>query len=226
MDLLNNHEKKIIELIIEKDRTLSEISKLIGLSKPATSKYLKKLEEQGILKSTYKINREGRIISYSLKPFHILFSINPDDRTIIYLKADDPFNVDYISLGYISQKEFRDEVKEYLSEVTKVDFDRYIIILYGSVAKGSAHRKSDIDLLFLKENWMKEDKEKILRLLANSSSRCNHKVNPVFKTIKEFNSLDEGLRKEIKDYGIILYEKGKRWNQIKQEMRRYKTITI
>ena len=225
MELLNEYEKRILELLIEEDRTLSEISKELGLSKPATSKYLKKLEEEGVIEGSYERNREGRVVRYSLKPFHILLSIDPEERILVYLEADASFDVNYPSLGYIPQKEFREEVKEYLSEVIKAGFDRYMVVLYGSVAKGSAHRKSDIDLLFLKENWSKRDKEKVLGLLANSSNKCSHKVNPVFKTVKEFDDLDEGLKKEIKEYGIILYDRGKGWIRIKQGMRRYKIIT-
>ena len=43
MELLNKYEKKIIEILIRNDKTLSEISAVIGISKPATSKHLKKL---------------------------------------------------------------------------------------------------------------------------------------------------------------------------------------
>jgi len=226
MELLNDYEKRIIELIAERDRTLTEISKELGLSKPATSKYLKKLEEQGIIRGRYERNREGRVICYALEGFHILFSVDPGNRAIVYLKADEPFDAEYPFLGYIPQKEFREEVRRYLSEVTRADFDKYMIILYGSVAKGSAHRKSDIDLLFLKEEWSGKDKGKILTLLANASEKCNHKANPVFKTIEEFDRLDESLKREIKEWGIVLYERGEGWNQIKQKMKRYRSITI
>ena len=38
--------------------------------------------------------------------------------------------------------------------------------------------------------------------------------------------MDKTLKKEIKDNGIIIYKKGKQWNEIKQELRRYKSIMI
>ena len=226
MELLNDYEKRILELLIEKDRTLSEISEELGLSKPATSKYLKRLEEEGVIEGSYERNREGRIVRYSLKPFHILLSVDPEERILVYLKANESLDVSYPFLGYIAQREFRREIKEYLSEVARAGFDKCMVVLYGSVAKGTAHRKSDIDLLFLKDSWSKREKERILGLLANSSNKCSHKVDPIFKTVKEFDDLDKSLKREINEYGIILYEKGKGWTQIKQKMRRYKTITI
>ena len=38
--------------------------------------------------------------------------------------------------------------------------------------------------------------------------------------------MDRTLKKEIRDNGIIIYEKGEQWGKIKQELRKYKTITI
>jgi len=226
MDLLSDYEKRILNLIANGKATLTEISREIGLSKPATSKYLKKLEEQGIIKGGYERSKEGRIIRYRLRGFHILFSVNSVEGTIVYIRADEPFDRNFPFLGFIPQKDFRREVREYLSEVVKANFDRWMIILYGSVAKGSAHRKSDIDLLFLKESWSKKEKEEILRLLAGAAERCRYRVDPSFVTPEEFNQMNESLKKEIKEHGIILYEKGEEWNGIKREMRRYRNITI
>ena len=135
-------------------------------------------------------------------------------------------DANHIYLGYIQQKEFRDEVKKYLKEINKVDFEKYMIILYGSVAQGSAHRKSDIDLLFLKESWSKKEKDQILEKIAIISNKCDHMAKPLFKSVKEFEEMDKTLRKQIKENGIILYEKGTQWGRIKQQLIRYKIITI
>jgi len=226
MELLNKYEKQIIEQLIESDKTLSEISEELGISKPATSKHLKKLEEQNIIKGTYERNSIGRTIKYCLQPFHIVFSIDPINKSIIGFKANEPLDTNHIYLGYIQQKEFREEVKNYLKEIKNVDFENFIIILYGSVVQGSAHRKSDIDLLFLKESWSKKDKDQILEKIAIISNKCNHPAKPLFKSTKEFQNMDESLRNQIKENGIILYEKGKQWGRIKQQLQRYKIITI
>ena len=226
MEILNVYEKKIIEMLIERKRTLSQISEKLKLSKPSTSKYLKKLEEKGIVEGEYRRDRNGRSLIYRLRPFHLIFSIDPDKKILIYLKADEPLDIDNIYLGYIPQRDFREEVRKYISEVKKAEIDEFLVILYGSVAKGEGHRKSDIDMLFLKDEWRESDKDRVLNLLAIASSKCKHRINPIFKTIDEFESLDRELKKEINEYGIIVYERGKRWDQIKQKMRRYKSITI
>ena len=111
MELLNKFEKKIIEFLNQNDKTLPEISAAIGITKPATSKYLKKLEEQNIIKGTYERNSIGRTIKYCLQQFQIVFSIDPINKSIIGFKADEPMDINQPYLGYIQQKEFRAEVK-------------------------------------------------------------------------------------------------------------------
>ncbi len=226
MKLFNKYEKQIIELLLQKDITLSEIAAEIKISKPTTSMYLKRLEENGIIKGNYEKNHIGRRIRYSLQPFQIIFSINPEAKTTINFSADSFLDKDFVLLGNISQKEFRSDVKEYLRKIIDFSLEDYLIILYGSVAKGSAHRKSDIDLLILKDKWSKEEQNKILDLIAFASSKCDHQAKPILKSIKEFEKMDKSLQKEIIEHGIILYEKGTQWGRIKHLLKRYKIITI
>jgi len=226
MKLFNKYEKQIIEILLQKDITLSEIAAEIKISRPTTSMYLKRLEKSGIIKGNYEKNHVGRTIRYSLQSFHMIFSINPDTKRTINFIADTYLDEDFVLLGNVSQKEFRLEAKEYLRKIITSSLKEYLVILYGSVAQGLGTRKSDIDLLFLKNNWSKKEKDEILNLIAFASSNCLHQAKPLFKTLKEFQEMDITLQKQIKEQGIILYEKGKEWEKIKNQLKRYKIITI
>jgi predicted transcriptional regulator len=59
-----------------------------------------------------------------------------------------------------------------------------------------------------------------------ATTNINHAKKPLFLSFDEFKNMDKTLKKEIKDNSIIIYEKGKQWNEIKQELRRYKSIII
>ncbi|KYK22230.1 hypothetical protein AYK24_02450 [Thermoplasmatales archaeon SG8-52-4] len=226
MKWLNKYEKQIIELLVQNDKTLSEISAGIGISKPATSKYLNRLEENNLIKGKYEINSTGRSIKYSLQPFQLLLSIDPFNKLIISFKADESLDTSLLYLGYIQQKEFRKDVREYLDKIIKSYLKEYLVILYGSVAQGIGTRKSDIDLLFLKNEWSEKEMDEILDLLANASNSCNHKAKPLFKEVNDFENMGNSFQKQIKEHGIIIYEKGKQWNKIKNQLKRYKIITI
>jgi len=226
MKLFNKYEQQIIEILLHKDKTLSEIAKEIGISKPTTSMYLKRMEQNNVVTGTYEKNHIGRTIRYSLQPIHMIFSIDPELHVAISFIADTTLDEEFIFLGAIPQKEFRKEVKEYLKEITETSFTRFLIILYGSVAQGKGTRKSDIDLLIIKESWSNKDTDQVLQKIAISSNKCDHQIKPLFKSSKEFRYINNTLQKEIKEHGIIIYEKGKQWNTIKQQLNRYKSITI
>ena len=226
MELMSGYQKRIIELLLQGNKTLSELVTELGISKPGASKYLKKLEELKIIKGEYERNYDGRTIRYHLQPFHMVVSIDPDTKTAISFAADDALDEDFFLLGNILQKEFRSEVKEYLKQITSVDFSSYLIVLYGSVAQGSANRKSDIDLLFIKDSWTKDEMGEILDRIVKATTGVNHAAKPLFLILDEFKTMDKALKKEIKDNGIIIYEKGKRWNERKQELKRYTSIMI
>ena len=226
MEIFNSPEKRIIEILLTGDKTLPELSITLGISKPGTSKYLKKLEERRILRGTYEKNVDGRTIRYQLQPFQIVFSINPQLKTVLSFKADDTLDQEFFLLGSILQKEFRKEVKEYLEKLITTSILRYTVILFGSVAQGTASRKSDIDVLLVKESWTKAEKNNILGLFAGAAVNTAHQIKPLFLGYAEFKRMDLTLKKEIKDHGIIIFEKGSPWEAIHQELQRYKSITI
>lgn len=225
MNFFSIPQKRIIELLLTADKTLPELATALGRSKPGTSKYLKKLEELHIVKGTYERNFDGRTIRYHLQPFHMVLSIDPQSKTILSFSADDALDTEFLALGFIPQKEFRDEVKDYLKELQKTDMQRLTVVLYGSVAQGIATRKSDIDILLIKEEWTKNEQNSILRLLADTSEKTAHPAKPLFLSSSEFERMDVVLKKEIKDHGVILFERGSPWETIRKDLRRYTTIT-
>ena len=225
MDLFSAKEKEIINLLITDDKTLSEISEHLGISKPATSKYLKKFTQQKIIRGTYEKTNKGRTIRYHLLPFHLICSIDPETKTIIYVQANQTIDDRFPYLGMIPQKRFRQEVSQYLTALPFLHANHLLIILFGSIAQGNGQRKSDIDLLLIKETWSQKDQDLIYESFAEASIRCKHQISPLFKTTKEFKAMDEEFKKELYTHGIILFSSGRTWQKIVQNMKRYKSIS-
>jgi predicted nucleotidyltransferase len=224
MEIFNPSQKQILELLLTGDKTLPEIASELRISKPGASKYLKELEELRIVKGTYERNTDGRTIRYSIQPFQMVLSIDPQLKIAISYRADDTLDQNFFYLGFVPQKELRSEIKEYLKELTKTTIQQLTVILYGSVAQGTANKKSDIDLLLIKEDWLPTEKNSILRLFADAAERTTHQMKPLFLSYIEFEQMEPTLKKEIKDHGVIIFEKGKPWEKIQQELRRYKSL--
>lgn len=66
---MDNMDSRIIDILKENSRvSASEISRKVGLSVPAVSERIKKLEEQGVIqKYTIKLNEQ--ILGYNIKAF-------------------------------------------------------------------------------------------------------------------------------------------------------------
>jgi len=223
--IFNPSEQLIIEYLLTGEKTLSDIAQKLRFSKPGTSKYLKKLEENGLVKGVYEKTTEGRTVRYHLEPFHCVLSLDPTSKTTLSFVVDDMFDPDFPLLGIITQKEMRSEVKQCLEELRKKQVNDVTVVLYGSVATGSATRKSDIDLLFVKDAWTKQEKEACLDAVADATEKLLHPVKPQFLTVSEFDSMDPVLQKEIKDQGVVVFESGRSWKSIQQRLRRYASIT-
>ena len=65
-----SHEKRLgmLCLISEKERNISELTDLLGISQSLTSQFALKMRDQGILKS----RKEGKEVFYSLQETQIL----------------------------------------------------------------------------------------------------------------------------------------------------------
>ena len=83
------------------------------------------------------------------------------------------------------------------------------IVLFGSYAKGTATKQSDIDLLFIVSNIKdKILRESIERESASYQYSYNIKISPLITDIEEFKKMlkskELNVGKEIKEYGISL----------------------
>jgi predicted nucleotidyltransferase len=100
--------------------------------------------------------------------------------------------------------------KKYVEELTNEEFSKKIIsiVLFGSVARGTADVNSDIDLLILVED--QEDVEPIKSKARNYAERkldISNELVPVVETVEEFReNLENGERfeKNIAKDGIVL----------------------
>ena len=93
------------------------------------------------------------------------------------------------------------------------------IILFGSYAKGTATKSSDIDLLFIVSNIKdKSVRDSIERECASYQYSYNVKISPIITDTEEFRTMlksrEMNVGKEAKEYGIALYGSEQFWRLI------------
>lgn len=95
-----------------------------------------------------------------------------------------------------------------LNKITKVLSsleDVKAVILYGSFARGESTSRSDIDLLILIAE--KKTRKDIQNKIINLEHETGRNIQPLIRTLKEFQKTDTGLLQNIFQEGKALYLK-------------------
>lgn len=97
--------------------------------------------------------------------------------------------------------------------------DIHSIILFGSYAKGTATKTSDIDIFFIISDLKKKSlREAIEQEAASYQYSHNAKISPIISDIHEFKKMlkskELNVGKELREYGIPLYGAEQFWRFI------------
>ncbi len=121
---------------------------------------------------------------------------------------------------YKGNKKLKTILEEIIPKITnQITSSLHSIILFGSHAKRTATKASDIDLLFIVSNIKdKSVREKIERECASYQYSHNVKISPLITDMAEFKKMlkskEMNVGKEVKEYGIALYGSEQFWRLI------------
>ncbi|MCK4366911.1 MAG: ArsR family transcriptional regulator [Thermoplasmata archaeon] len=226
--VLGNTQRRIVEYLTrEGERSLSDITERMNLSKPSVSRHLKELVDSGIVKERKKRTRAGRESLYTPNRFALLLVLNPEARSMVSIETQSRFSLPFLLLEQVKDEEFKEDLEVLLSAISRLKEDErpIAIILFGSVAEGKGTWKSDIDVAILSPTWSKTLKGRVEELISDAGMKTKHQVKPHFLVSQQLEGEESMLVKEIKMSGMIiygdLYGESVPW----KEMERYKSIT-
>ncbi len=172
--------------------TITEIIDVLGIkSRDSFIKLVDSLEDSKIIKTT-RIGKK-RLISINRDVV-----TKPEDATLL-----------------IPQDEYRIIVKEYMTELKKKIKNIHAIILFGSVANGTADRASDIDIFIAVDNPLRAEQaaaEIAKRYLQKAPGRERYSVKLLAESLATLSKIIESKPKEMAKIireGIILYHNEK-----------------
>jgi len=119
-----------------------------------------------------------------------------------------------------SNQKLKTILEEIIPKITnKITASLHSIVLFGSHAKGTATKSSDVDLLFIVSDIKdKTVRERIERECASYQHSYNVKISPLITDIQEFKKMlkskEMNVGKETKEYGIALYGSEQFWRLI------------
>ncbi len=213
-------KRKLLNLLLEESRSLSELSEEMDMSKSAVLKHLDSLEEAGVVRSFKEKTSIGRRKVYDIKSFSTCISISEEGYAISF-QAGSSLDPDFPLVNQIPQKELREEVKEYLRGL-KITDKEFSVVIFGSVARGEATWKSDIDAVLFSDSWDGE-KEQVLEKMSEVSMRedVERSMNPHFHSYDDLEN-PARLIKEVKEEGMIVHSKGD--DRLWKDLERYSSI--
>ena len=198
----NMRQKTLLKIIglmrskLDEGLTILDISKKLKIGYRPAYNHITEMEKEEII----KVEKVGNAKKCSLnlenaKTRHLLEEIDLERKEELYQKNP---KLKQIVEGLISKL-----TEMFISEIQS-------IILFGSYAKGTATKQSDIDLLFIISDIKDKNlRESIERESASYQYSYNLKVSPLITNIEEFKRTlkDKKLNvgKETREYGVSLY---------------------
>ncbi len=185
--MLTSCQQKIMDLLLPgsySHYSIREISKRIKISYALVHVSILQLKDKGLIKMTPTGRSQLCALNLSADPQ--VLAIAAMEKAQQYLKK--------AKFSFVI-----DDLKEKLSEFM------YIMILFGSQAKGTATVKSDIDLLFAvqHEQDIETFKKKVNSILSSTAIKFDVEVVTTAWLLQMFNEKNS-VGREILDHSIIL----------------------
>jgi predicted nucleotidyltransferase len=180
---------------LDKGLTILEISKQLKIGYRPANNHINEMEKEGII----KIEKVGSAKKCSLNlenanTRHLLETHDIERKEELYKENPRLRIIDNL-ISKLTEK--------FISKI-------HSIVLFGSYAKGTATKQSDIDLLFVVSNINDKNlREAIERESASYQYSNNIKISPLITDIEELKKMlkakELNVGKEVKEYGISLY---------------------
>ncbi len=199
-----------------KELTIKEVQKEIGLSYQPIYEYLKQLTNKNILLH----RRVGNIHFYSLNL--------KNNETVKYIELLEVKK----RQSFLEKSKFRKVIEKTVSRLNE-KLGSYLssIILFGSRARKTETKKSDIDLFVLisakEKNKIKELMQKVENICISLGYEFNYEISPVTVSVSEFKNMlkrKELFIKNLIKYSIVLYGEATYYKELIETMEELKWI--
>jgi predicted nucleotidyltransferase len=182
-------ELKIIDLLaknVERKFTINEIAKNLGEFYSFVHRIVNRLAKDGVIIK----NRVGK--SY-------ICSLNlENEKTLALLQLAE---IEKVKQFYAVNKGLKLILEDFVELIKSELKNRAAVVLFGSYAKGTATKESDIDILLISKG--KIDVEKITREIY---AKYGKEITPIVMTPNDFKKqMEKALIKEIIKDHYILY---------------------
>ena len=126
----------------------------------------------------------------------------------VSLKKEKYIGTDYRKLNI--PEHYKSNIAQVLKTCEEADISSQInqILLFGSCAKQTTHKGSDIDILIITDNQLDSRNKAEFIYLVNSKLIDDIDVDIIFYTVNSYLDGEMPLTKAIKKSNLVLYKRG------------------
>lgn len=173
---------QLLDILLDGERSLTELAKVLELSKPTVHTHLQRLVDANLVTKRKVTHAAGREARYALRPASLHLEVDPDRGTAISWSATGFVSTRFPLVNQVPQERPRRDlhlVLEALEEgLAPGTWEGVLLLVYGSVARGEANAASDLDLAILPgpndEGATLEDE--VHRALGDVETRLEHPI--------------------------------------------------
>lgn len=217
---LNETQWKIIEELAKRDKTPTELAKILKVTLPSIHIQLKQLEINKLIKKIEKEKGKTRpYTKYSLGNGFVYFvKALPRETQRNLLEIDDNLKL-HLRIWSIPQRAYHYYIEKFWWDIQDYIDDIDSIVVYGSVARGDAKEGSDIDILLLVKKNVSRYEKMFSAKRIGLKGRKKMIMCEIFKTDDFENSLRKGsdFAVEILKNHIVIYDPTENFRKLKNE---------
>lgn len=205
--LLKPSVRRVLDAMLGGATTLTEIAAVTGLTKSALVPHLKAMGELGLVHGERVATPTGSEARYRLRDVSLHLSIDAARSTATSWATVGPWTPESPLTAQIPQPAVRSEVDRLLLELRKAGVlgRGETLVLLGSVARGEATWKSDIDVLVLRDTRDAAWEDAYLRAQFEVEMGAQHRFSTTFITRDDWTAGRKRLVQEARDEGIVIW---------------------
>ena len=225
--LLRPSGQRILNALLPGPRSLTELAAALALTKPAVQRPLKELERLGVVQREYRPRQGTREVVYRAQGCSLRLDILPGGLALAWGTAG-AADLEFPLAGQVADPGHRADVLAVLRHVRRAApdaWDELFIVLFGSVARGEATRKSDIDLMVVLPRKDRGLQDRLADAVAATQREAEHALQPFFTTRAAFLAAEKKMEVVAAREGMVVHGTTS-GHALWSMMTRYRTISI
>lgn len=182
--LLDAAEARILEVFLDLNQHyFAEITKKTKITRPRTLRVLRKLADANAL----TIKKEANVKYYTLNKIPLTYSA-----------------LSLVEYNKTSSFLEKNKTLKRAIALLKEKYHNYLcLLIFGSYAKGNSIKKSDVDLLVVKEDFSKKDVIELESAAEFAAARTGIKLAPYLMKKEELMKKNDFIKEVIQNHFIL-----------------------